>query len=293
MRFPSPLRYPGGKSRIFPFVSKLFYENDLVGSSYAEPYAGGCGLALKLLFGEFVDRIYINDLDRAIFAFWKSVLTRPDELCRWIMNVTVDIPTWRKYKNIYQNATDFSDLELAKATFFLNRTNVSGVITGGMIGGLAQQSKYNMTARFYRSESAEKIEKISALSDRIHLSNMDGITFVRQLERRKENIFIYLDPPYVHKASELYMNHYAEDDHRRLSRFVNRMKKQWMISYDQNDFILQLYDERRRVFHSLSRGTSNIVGDEVIVFSDNIQFQQSSSFLKSPIATNNESTIFA
>jgi DNA adenine methylase len=283
MRFPSPLRYPGGKARIFPFVAKLFYENDLVGSSYAEPYAGGCGLALKLLFGEFVNKIYINDLDRAIFAFWKSVISSPEELCRWIGDVKLDIPTWRKYKHVYLNRDKFSDLELAKATFYLNRTNVSGVITGGMIGGLAQESKYGMDARFYRGESIEKIERVAAMGERICVSNLDGIAFVRKMDRRRENIFIYLDPPYVNKASELYMNHYSHEDHKRLSRFVNNMKKPWMISYDENDFILKLYDGREKIFHSLNRGTSNIVGDEVIVFSDQIQFAKSASHLRLPV----------
>jgi DNA adenine methylase len=285
MRFPSPLRYPGGKSRIFPFVTKLFYENDLIGTSYAEPYAGGCGLALKLLFGEFVDKIYINDLDRAIYAFWKTVLDYPEDLCKWIIDVKVDIATWRKYKHVYVNNATFSDLELAKATFFLNRTNVSGVMTGGMIGGLAQESKYGIDARFYRSESVNKIQRIAALKERIQVSDMDGITFVRRLDRRKESIFIYLDPPYVHKASELYMNHYSRKDHKRLSRFVKQMKKQWMLSYDQNDFVLQLYDERKKLFHSLNRGTSkNVVGNEIIVFSDNLSFENSASYLRLPIS---------
>jgi DNA adenine methylase len=67
-QFPSPLRYPGGKSRIFPFVSQLFYENGMIGSSYAEPYAGGAGLALRLLFDEYVDKIYLNDLDKSIYG---------------------------------------------------------------------------------------------------------------------------------------------------------------------------------------------------------------------------------
>jgi len=283
MRFPSPLRYPGGKSRIFPFVSRLFYENDFIGCSYAEPYAGGCGLALKLLLGEYVSRIYVNDLDRAIFAFWNSVLNRSDNLCKWITEVKVDIPTWRYYKDIYRSPAAHDELELAKATFYLNRTNVSGVITGGMIGGLAQKSKYGLDARFYRAESIEKIQLIASYKDRIELSNMDGIAFIKRLDRRKERIFIYLDPPYFQKASELYMNHYVERDHQALARYVRRMKKPWMISYDNHDFILQLYGQHAKIIHSLSRGTSNIVGDEVIMFSKQVKFSASANYLNRPI----------
>src|SRR5687767_14882815 len=89
--FYSPLRYPGGKNCIFSFVSKIFYENGLIGSSYAEPYAGGSGLALRLLCEGYVDRIYINDLDKSIYTFWKVILGQPEEFCRWIDNVKVSV----------------------------------------------------------------------------------------------------------------------------------------------------------------------------------------------------------
>jgi DNA adenine methylase len=278
--FPSPLRYPGGKSRIFPFVSKLFYENEMIGFSYAEPYAGGSGLALKLLFDEYVDKIYLNDLDEAVYAFWLAVVNHTDELCAWIMEVDLSIRTWRKYKEIHSNAASFSQLDLAKATFFLNRTNVSGVIKGGMIGGLAQQSKYNIDARFYREESVAKICRIATMKHRIRLSNLDGISFIDRLNRRKEKIFIYLDPPYFHKASELYMNHYMASDHKRLSRHVQKLEKRWMVSYDDQEFILNLYSENKKVRHSLARWTSNQTGNEILIFSDNVQFQNSTPFLR-------------
>jgi DNA adenine methylase len=280
--FPSPLRYPGGKSRIFPFVSRLFYENEMIGFSYAEPYAGGSGLALKLLFDEYVDKIYLNDLDQSIYAFWVAVVDHADEICDWIMEVDLTIRNWRHYKKIHSHHADFSQLDLAKATFFLNRTNVSGVIKGGMIGGLAQRSKYNIDARFYREESVAKIRRIAGVKHRIRLSNLDGIAFIDRLNRRKENLFIYLDPPYFHKASELYMNHYISSDHTRLSRHVQRLQKRWMVSYDDQEFILKLYSENKALRHSLARGASNQRGNEILVFSDNVHFQNSTTFLQAP-----------
>jgi len=280
-RFPSPLRYPGGKSRIFPFVSKLFYENDMIGFSYAEPYAGGSGLALRLLFNEYVNKIYLNDLDRSIHAFWKGVLEHTEELCEWIKRVDVTIKKWRHYKNVYLHPDDFTRLELAQATFFLNRTNVSGIITGGMIGGLAQRSKYNIDARFYRDESVAKIRMIATFKHRIELSNLDGVSFIDRLNKRKEKIFIYLDPPYFDKAGELYMNHYVSADHKKLSRHVGKLQKRWMVSYDDHDFILNLYPDNKKVRHSLARWASNQRGDEILIFADTVQFQNSVSFLRS------------
>jgi DNA adenine methylase len=279
----SPLRYPGGKNCIFPFVSQLFYENGLLGAAYAEPYAGGAGLALRLLFEEYVDRIYINDLDRSIYAFWASVLAHPDMLCSWIEDVDVSIDSWHKYKDIQKNAQSADLFELAKSTFFLNRTNVSGVIKGGVIGGFEQKGNYKIDVRFNKEDLIERIQKIARFKSRISVSNWDGLAFVKKMDGKSENVFIYLDPPYYQKGADLYMNFYSKADHEKLSGHVHKMKKKWMVSYDNHDFILNLYAAKKKVLYKLSQSTSNRVGDEVLIFSEDLAFAQSIKSLSSPI----------
>ena len=281
-QYCSPLRYPGGKNCIFQFVSNLFYENNLLGVSYAEPYAGGAGLALRLLFEEYVDHIFINDLDRSIFAFWMSVTEKAEEFCSWIVDVDVTMDSWFYYKHI-QKADTRNLLELAKSTFFLNRTNISGVIKGGVIGGVAQKGKYKIDARFNKDDLIERIEKISRFKHRITVSNLDGLNFVRKMDKVKKEIFIYLDPPYCQKGADLYMNYFSERDHRKLARHVHKLRKKWMVSYDNNDFILNLYAERRRLLYKLSQSASNRVGDEVLIFSDRISFTDSMNELNTPV----------
>lgn len=281
--FYSPLRYPGGKNCIFPFVSKIFYENGLIGSSYAEPYAGGAGLALRLLCEGYVDRIYINDLDKSIYTFWKVILGRPEVFCRWIADVKVSVTNWRRFKAIQGRANEVNDLDLAKSTFFLNRTNVSGVITGGIIGGIGQKGKYKIDARFNKVDLIARIEKIAKVADRIIVSNNDGLKFINKLDKSKEEIFIYLDPPYYQKGADLYMNFYSEQDHAKLSKYVNRLNKMWMVSYDNHEFILNLYAQHKRVLYKLSQATSNRIGDEIMVFSKNLNFRGALDELNAPI----------
>ena len=253
----SPLRYPGGKNCIFPFVSRLFYENQLIGAKYAEPYAGGSGLALRLLFEGYVDHIYINDLDKCIYAFWKTIIDKPDEFCRWIEDVEVSITNWKKYKKIQRQAENANYFELAKSTFFLNRTNISGVIKGGAIGGLAQTGKYKIDVRFNKPDLIDRIQKIVTVKNRISVSNFDGIKFITKLDRKKEKIFIYLDPPYYQKGADLYMNFYSKEDHKKLSMKVHQLHKKWIVSYDNNEFIMNLYAEKRKLVHKLSQSASN------------------------------------
>lgn len=271
----SPLRYPGGKACIFKFMTRLLEENDLVGTDYAEPYAGGAGLALKLMMEEYVGDIYINDLDPSIHAFWNAILTRPDDFCKWIEEVPLTVEQWLYYKQIQSNYKTVNPVELAKSTFFLNRTNVSGVITGGIIGGLKQEGKYKIDVRFNKKDLINRINDISKFSKRIHLYNMDGVDFVKELERMRKSIFIYLDPPYYKKGSDLYMNAFRDNDHQLLASKVKRLKKKWIISYDNQDFIINLYKEEPKVLYQLSQCTSNRIGDEVVIFDKRLQIFES------------------
>ncbi|HMG82088.1 MAG TPA: DNA adenine methylase [Ferruginibacter sp.] len=285
-KFYSPLRYPGGKSCIFSFVSNVFYENQFIGMSYAEPYAGGSGLALRLLFEGYVDHIYINDFDKAIYAFWYNIINRTEEFCKWIEKVEISIENWRKYKAMQSKLDSIDDFELAKSTFFLNRTNVSGVIKGGVIGGIEQKGTYKIDARFNKTDLINKIKKIASFKNRITVSNLDGLAFIKQIDRKKESIFIYLDPPYYQKGADLYMNFYVEKDHQKLSQHVSKLTKQWMVSYDNHEFILNLYAEKRKIMYQLSQCASNRVGDEIIIFSEDIFFKESMKRLNSPILLN-------
>lgn len=277
----SPLRYPGGKNCIFPFVSNVFYENDLIGINYAEPYAGGAGLALRLLFEGYVDNIYINDLDRSIYAFWISIINRPEEFCDWISKVKVSLLNWRKYKNIQANANQVGLFELAQSTFFLNRTNISGVIKGGVIGGQKQMGKYKIDVRFNKDDLIQRILRIAQIKNRINVSNLDGLSFINKMNKKQEQIFIYLDPPYYQKGADLYMNFYSKDDHKKLSKYVHTMKKEWMVSYDNHDFILNLYPDKNKISYKLSQSASNRIGDEILIFSETVRFSDSMKILNS------------
>lgn len=279
----SPLRYPGGKNCIFPFISRLFYENQLIGAGYAEPYAGGAGLALRLLFEGYVEHIYINDLDKSIYAFWKCIIDNPDEFCEWIDKVDISIDNWQKYKNIQRKSETYKLIELAKSTFFLNRTNISGVIKGGIIGGLNQIGKYKIDARFNRQGLIDRIQKLKSVKNRISVSNLDGLHFVKNIDNKQEEILIYLDPPYLQKGANLYMNFYSKKDHKQLSEKVLKLKKNWVVSYDNHEFILNLYADHRKIVHELSQSASNRMGDEIFIFSDKLNFTNSVNSLNSPV----------
>lgn len=279
MNIYSPLRYPGGKSRIFPFVSHLLEENGMRGIAYAEPFAGGAGLALKLLIEGWVDHIYINDLNSSIYTLWKVILTKTEEFCEWLSNVDITMDNWKKYKEMQRKQSFHDELEIAQSTFYLNRTNVSGVIKGGPIGGLSQQGKYKLDARFKKDVLLKKIRLIAQYKNKIHLSNEDGIRFLKNISRKHEDIFVYLDPPYYRKASDLYMNFFRDKDHDMLCAAISKFRKYWLISYDKENYILNLYEKYSKIEYQLAQFASNRMGKEVLIFDKKLKYNESLPFL--------------
>lgn len=281
----SPLRYPGGKNCIFPFISGLIMENDIAGCKYVEPYAGGAGLALRLLFEEYVESIVINDLDPLVFAFWKVCTEESQRLAEWVHRTTVSVRTWKRCKKFVREQERATDFELATSFFFLNRTNISGVLNGGVIGGINQTGKYKIDARYNKEELIRRISKIGKYRSRIEVSRLDGLKLLSKYTRQKSGIaFIYIDPPYYEKGSNLYMNYYRDRDHQLLSQKIRKLQTPWVLSYDNHDFIVSLYEDYERRAYRLQHSTSNKIGNEVVVFSPELEFDNSIEKLKDVVA---------
>jgi DNA adenine methylase len=271
MRDASPLRYPGGKGRLTDFLSRLIYLNNLTDCQYVEPYAGGAGLGLSLLFDGVVSEIHLNDLDPAIHAFWYAVLNRKREFFQLLESTPITSDEWKKQKVIYSKGLSSGKLALGFATFFLNRTNHSGILNGGMIGGKAQQGSWKIDARFNHTELRRRIERIGEYKKRIHLYQADAIDFLR-VHRWPRSTIKYLDPPYFRAGTRLYMNSYTLRDHARVSQYVTRLNSPWIVSYDDVPQIERLYSGvRSRRMELLHTARSAKIGNEVLFFSESLR----------------------
>lgn len=274
---PSPLRYPGGKTAITPMVENILRVNKLKNVHYAEPYAGGAGLALSLLFNNTVDEIHLNDLDRSVWGFWHSILNHTDDFIEKIKNTEVTIEEWHKQRAIQLNKNNENTFDLGFSSFFLNRTNRSGIIEkAGVIGGLEQKSKYPLDCRFNKENLIEKIIKISEKKQKIHLYNLDAIEFINKVTDLNENYFFCIDPPYFVKGQSLYTNFYEASDHIDLADRIKKIEGNWILTYDFADFIKELYSEFRRYTFNLNYSAADKkVGTELLVVSDRLRISRS------------------
>ena len=239
---PSPLRYPGGKYKLYRYISELVKENEC--STYIEPFCGGAALAFELLFNKAVKRIIINDFDYSIYCFWKSVLDDTDNFLQKISDTNVTIEEWHRQKRIRDHIDDYTQLDIGFSTFFLNRTNRSGIIDkAGPIGGLSQAGNYPIDCRFNKATLANQITRIAQQRDDIALYNLEALDFIDEVILHTRKSFVFFDPPYYGKGPELYTNFYSHGDHVNLSlAILQKMKnRKWIVTYDNINEIKSMY----------------------------------------------------
>ncbi|MEZ5404931.1 MAG: DNA adenine methylase [Verrucomicrobiia bacterium] len=266
----SPLRYPGGKSCLYDLVSTILRKNRLERGHYVEPYAGGAGLALSLLYEGHVSDIHINDLDISIWSFWECVLNRTEELVELVEKTPITIKEWHRQKQIHATPSKSNILQLAFATFFLNRTNRSGIIKGaGVIGGKSQTGNYKLDCRFNRQNLVQRIRRIAKYRNRIHLTNLDAINFMQKKQKiLTEKTFFCIDPPYFNKGSYLYTNYYSRDEHKDVAKAVLNLRQPWIVTYDYTKEIKALYLQRRQFLFDINYSIqTKRVGTEILIAS--------------------------
>jgi len=271
----TPLRYPGGKGKLAAYVKDIIRTNKLYDGEYVEPYAGGAAIGLELLFQEYVTKIHINDLSGPVHSFWKAVLNDTDELCRLVKNTRLTVPSWDRQKRIFSNPKDYNHVQVGFATFFLNRTNRSGILNGGVIGGRDQSGPWKLDARYNADELIFRIESIAKIRNRIKLTRKDALALLRVgLMKWPKKTLIYLDPPYFEQGRQLYYDFYRPDDHSELATFIaDKMRsRSWIVSYDNIPVIKRLYAEFRSIIYNVGyTARENRVGKEVMFFSPNLE----------------------
>lgn len=274
MYYNTPLRYPGGKGKLTEFIKLVFEQNNLLDGHYVEPYAGGCGIALNLLMLDYASCIHLNDVDPSVFAFWHSVINSSEELCGMIRDVKLNMREWRKQKEIQRKPDNHGMIELGFSTFFLNRTNRSGILNGGVIGGNDQTGEWKIDARFNKVELCRRIEKIALHRSRIRLYNLDAADLITGvLPSLPKKTLAYLDPPYYLKAERLYRNHYDHEDHVAIAKLVStKIKVPWIVSYDHRPEIVEMYKGFPKIVYGMNYSASDYYeGSEIMFFSQQLE----------------------
>lgn len=271
----TPLRYPGGKAKFAPYVTEIIEKNNLKGGHYLEPFAGGAGVAFDLLFSNTVSHIHINDIDPAIYLFWRSVINDTDELIKLIVDTPINMDQWYYWRSVMLGETEVTQTKQGFATLFMNRTNRSGILKAGVIGGKNQLGTYKLGDRFNKASIIARIEKIAMHGNNISLYAEDALTLLSRCESfLPEKSLVYLDPPYYVKGQGLYRNFYTHDDHFAIANLIQskNFASPWIVSYDNTPEICQMYENCVSKHYLLKYSAQKIYdGAEVMFFSRNLE----------------------
>jgi len=266
----TPLRYPGGKTKYANLFIDIISINNLDNCTFVEVFAGGAGAAISLFLKGHVKSLILNDLDVAIYSFWKSVKEYPMELIKLIRSTRVSMAEWRRQKVIH-DSKDMSDmLALGFSTFYLNRCNHSGILKARPIGGMNQNGIYKINSRYNKDTSIAKIEAIAECADSLEVFNLDGVNFLKLLKQQHPNrkCLVYFDPPYYQKGPALYLNHFSHEDHKTLRDGILKCPFPWILSYDNHENIVDMYRHhdcrlyRNSIRHTI---TGNTKAEELII----------------------------
>lgn len=259
----SPLRYPGGKRRLLPYVARAVAALPRRPSLFVEPFAGGCAVSIGLLEHGFVPRIGLADADPLVASFWRVVFDPrlAPRLAEQVLRVPLTLEFWTRMRR----ATPRTTFGRAFQCLFLNRTSFSGILnrTAGPVGGRAQSGAYSVASRFPRERLAQRILNLSELAPKVaYVRRQDwSRTFANPLEgtglKDARRIFFYVDPPFWTKAERLYRCCFDEAQHRELAKSLARLRSSWFLSYDLNPGVLKLYEGMTDIFQVHMRYTAS------------------------------------
>ena len=238
---------------------------------YMEPFAGGAAVALRLLYEGRVSSVTIGDSDPAVAAFWRCAIHYSDELIERVNECQVNIDVWHTQYQTLTNPNRADDLDLGFATFFLNRTNRSGILRARPIGGLRQDGQWHLDCRFNKDDLVQRLRRIAAHAAQIDIFEGEAIDLLSRVdEAPRRSTFVYVDPPYLTRSSGLYLDEMSFDEHKQIAQLLRGEFPYWMASYDIDDRVKsELYPESPILTFALRHcASSNHFGTEQIAFSD-------------------------
>lgn len=280
-RWLSPLRYPGGKGRMAPALSALFQAQfglmDI--EIWVEPFAGGAGAGLNLLDRDAVSEVWLTEKNRALATFWRTVVTRGDQLAAQVRICEPDMTTWHTARETVaaaDNGDPVDDLDLALAALVLNRCSRSGMVNPrvGPIGGKNQTGRWHLRSRWNGDEIADRVDRIHQLGNRIRIDEGDAIDHIAALDGScgiEDELFLFVDPPYLVQGNNLYAEGMSCDDHKNLASALTDCAARWLLTYDSDERILGLYPEHRVLAYQIAHTAHRQrIEEEFAVLSDNL-----------------------
>lgn len=246
----SPLRYPGGKSRAIKILMPFFPQDF---DELAEPFFGGGSVGLYLAQNLGLKQIFANDLNTDLYCFWQTLKTQNKALIDEIERTRQTHTNGRELyeKLLARRGENLSDFQRAVDFFVLNRITFSGVVDCGGYSQKAYESRFTPS-------SIERLKNMDSILRNFTFSNQ---SYENLLQNNGKRVFIFLDPPYFSASkSKLYGKKgdlHANFNHERLCEHLKNTKHRFLLTYDDSEFIRELYKDFYKLKYTLQYGMNN------------------------------------
>ena len=275
----TPLRYPGGKSKAIKTLSQWYPK---IISEYREPFIGGGSIAIDITKLNPDILVWINDLYVPLYNFWVQLRDRGEELSERVREEkqnTLDEgepdKVTSKAKNLFNKYKEeidtYDDFEKAVAFFVMNKCSFSGLTENSTFSQTASNSNFSLVG-------ADKLRDFSKLIQHWKITNLDYSEVMN--EDGSDDTFVFLDPPYDIKDFLYGKNRemHRSFDHDKFAEEVYKCKHKFMITYNLNDRLCQLYKDynlkewklRYSMAHRGDKGTDENIKTELLITNYNI-----------------------
>ena len=270
----TPLRYPGGKSKAIKTLSQWYPK---IISEYREPFIGGGSIAIDVTKSNPDIPIWINDLYVPLYNFWVQLRDRGEELSERVREEkqnTLDegdkdkiTASAKELFNKYKEEIDtYDDFEKAVAFFIMNKCSFSGLTENSTFSQTASNSNFSLVG-------ADKLKEFSKLIQHWKITNIDYSEVMNA--DGSDDTFVFLDPPYDIKDFLYGKNRemHKSFDHNLFAENVYKCKYNFMITYNVNHRLMQLYSNyelnfwnlRYSMAHRGEKGTEDNVKQELLI----------------------------
>lgn len=245
----SPLRYPGGKSKAIKIISKLIPEFD----EYREPLVGGGSVFVYLKQKFPSKKFWINDIYKNLYHFWNECKENPNELIESILEFRDKYPDGKElHRFLLENIESFDNIKKAAAFFIFNRITFSGTSESGGFSNAAFHKRFT-------NSSIDRVKSLSKILTNTKITNYD---YEEVISANGKDVFIFLDPPYYSATkSALYGKNgtlHKTFDHERFANVMKCTKHKWLLTYDDSDYIRDLFSFANIKTWDLTYGMRNV-----------------------------------
>lgn len=227
----SPIKWVGGKSRLRKYIIDILPPH----SCYVELFAGGSWV----LFGKSPSDVEIlNDIDNDLINFFRVLKEKPQEL---IASFEWELVSRAEFEYLAKlDSTQLSDIQRAHRFYYLIMAGWGGELNYPRFQTSVSDGGHGNRLIGALKHLRQKLEPVHARLSTVIIENLDWRECLERYDR--ENVIMYIDPPYPGNKVNYAHNMRNWKDHFELATRLKNTKCKWILSSYDIEEVHKMYE---------------------------------------------------